>query len=373
MSRFSEYTPTELYRRQKISKEYYRDLENLENQYPQSKATTPVVESNLWQGFLNFVSEFNFFTTLSRAKFVERKHALTMQYAKQIEQFEREHSVKRASEEQEALQTAPGLSPFEIKQLVLSHGGEVIHIERPLSVNLPGNISKQSYGFEKNWVMNATRFSTQNLPSDEMIDALESFEIDVQKETDQLAREGDLGRINPTIDKLSQEEISDKEKQGFGATSKKALGKDFAHELIAQLNQRTPRSLLINLSSSEGKTYTLSVLKDNNGIWFHDHQYGCFYFPQSSQNDASVDFPDFVQRFREKNYAQFKEVALIEIEQKTTLDNKPDNTPTPSATLSRKWLPGLSFQKQQPKPSVEPEEPKTDKPSPHSPNKPKNK
>lgn len=83
---------------------------------------------------------------------------------------------------------------------------------------------------------------------------------------------------------------------------------DLGQSIIRKLHEGMPFDLYLTLAGRDA-AHAIFVAHDENGYWLIDSHYGAFYFDKSIEGQAE-NFSDFINKFAEKNYPDFKQFSL---------------------------------------------------------------
>ncbi len=309
----------------------------------------------------NILQLLNFREPLRKSEFVNALHAQTIKYYRQSQvadtSFSQAHLPEMMNLEimqrliHRTLMNEPtfdiGMLPttsrsyqYFMKELVGRYHGIVI-----------GNLAvgENSYEAAREWLAKMNKSMSQPWQTYQFINEMDRY---TAKEQRRFATVKPANKAQAVQDNLSTPEAF---------KHLRTFDKTFISKLLNLLDNSYPPSALIQMADDKGATHAVAIAKDERGIWLHDGNRYCVYFPNKvlGSDEAANHFAQFFADYHQRNYQQMNKMSLVHFpEQKPTLDKTASITPKQQRQQREQPLilgpgPGPSPRNLEPQPQVE--------------------
>lgn len=280
--------------------------------------------------FNNILQLFNFREPLRKAEFVNALHAQTIKYYRQTQMadtsFNQAHLAELMNLEimqrliHRTLLNEPsfdiGMLPatsrsyqYSMKELVGRYQGIVI-----------GNlaIGENSYEASREWLTQINKSMNQPWQTYQFINEMDRYTANEQR---RFATTKPTNKAQVVQDILSAPEAF---------KQLKTFDKTFISKLLNLLEKSYPPSAIVQMTDNEGASHAIAIAKDERGIWLHDGNRYCVYFPNKvlGSDEATEHFAQFFADYHQRNYQHMNKINLVHFpEQRPTLEKSAHVTP----------------------------------------------
>lgn len=195
---------------------------------------------------------------------------------------------------------------FFMKEQVGRHHGIVI-----------GNlaIENNAYDATKEWLEHINKMMQQPMQTYQLINEMDKYTAQEQR------------RYENMPPNVSSTQLKDKNATQDEFRRIKKYDEKFTTHFLKMLDSAYPPSAIVQFSDGSGNSHAIAIAKDERGIWMHDANRYCVYFPNKTlgSNEASEHFAAFFEDYHHRNYPLLTQVGLIHLaEQKSDvqLDKK---------------------------------------------------
>ncbi len=315
-----------------------------------------------WKKFKATISYFNLAKDERKAKFFKKKALLNEDLKKQLHSLTTEHHQKyherigyledgfrRIEKEVSRLDShyvnavvmpLSFQSHRQIKELIVKNGGMMIGGLAQNKVVALGSSNGLCYGFTKAWILLMNTLRGKGLEDYEMIDALNLYGKKSEEVKTQAIGEVNSLVLNEKVYQYYDEQHRDRSR----AKVKKniAISGSFPAKALATLEETQPPSLIITIKNNDEGSHAIGLAKTNHGLWFHDSNYTCVYFPFDKEGYAEKNFVTFLENYLKTIYPKYTIGTFI------SLGNTLDPTLVQEDYRHQNWSPSYLLSKQIP-------------------------
>ncbi|MBN9288936.1 MAG: hypothetical protein BGO43_07650 [Gammaproteobacteria bacterium 39-13] len=327
--------------------QYVRDINSLDKKYkrkPKPKVQEPTtLLGKLWKGIKSAASFFNFVQDYREHRYLVRRIELKEKFHKENQEIQRSHQEKYGAKiaeitshftrlkneisqmDEEYIGAVIAPLSFqnhrEIKEMIVLNGGMMVGGFAQNKVIALGSSAGLCYGFTKEWVMQINSLRRLHLDEHIMIDKLDMYSKKTEDGKSAFVNQVDNLKVNENIYKHFDSQIKDKITLPTEFKQIEEIKEDFPAKILSNLEKTNPPSFIINVSRSGGASgHALGVAKTEHGIWFHDSNYGCAFFPQSEHVNAK--FSQFFNQYMKRVYPEYNQGGFIPIHEEMEPDKR---------------------------------------------------
>ncbi|MFI4937522.1 MAG: hypothetical protein ACHQJ6_03305 [Candidatus Berkiellales bacterium] len=285
------------------------------------------------------VSFFNLAADVRREKYLREKQKLNQELKEKFGALDQEHKkinqaeIDRLEGELQGLKSdiakmdshyigavvAPLAFDYHcyIKKMAVKHGGMVIGgLSQSTMISL-GSSSGLCYGFTKDWVVHMNLLREQHLEDYVMIDNLNLYTKASEAKKATFSSQVNNLLLNEKTFQHFDEQDKDKFRRDPKFSASHSLDDKFSQAVFSALSQCRPESLIIGISSPNGNGHALGIVQTPDGIWFHDSNHACIYFPiHTSLETTKENFSKFLSEYLKEVYGKYNNGYFIPISEK---------------------------------------------------------
>ncbi|HRE31246.1 MAG TPA: hypothetical protein PLD88_04665, partial [Candidatus Berkiella sp.] len=177
-----------------------------------------------------------------------------------------------------------------------------------------GNLSigKNSYEASREWLTHINLYMKQPLQTYQFINEMDKYTANEQNRFETLKTP--MNAMQPQQDKHAAPEAY---------KQLKTYDQTFINDLLKMLDNAYPSSAIMQFSDNKGNSHSVAIAKDERGIWLHDANRYCVYFPNKElgSEEATEHFSAFFNDYHQRNFQHLTKVGLVHFpEQKPTFE-----------------------------------------------------
>lgn len=215
-----------------------------------------------------------------------------------------------------------------ISRLINQNEGMIIGGLAQAKINTLGTQGGLCYGFTKNWILEMNGIANNEVH--EIIDKLDLYTNnnnindkgkEKNKDKHLISKVNNLLLNNEVFkayneqkkDKVNQVGIDNKSKD-FKFMEKKPLNEQFPSKIFEALNKANPndfpKSVIVLINAEKGG-HALGVVQTKHGIWFHDSNSACVFFPNNP--NCKDNFSNFFNEYKKQYYGNYTNGSFMPI------------------------------------------------------------
>lgn len=352
-------------KKNQIEIEHARSLKDLAVKYKISQKPAKTEPKSgvgkTWANLKKGLSYFNIAKDMRQAKYLKEKAKLNLFLNENLKRVTLRHQEKYADKikalqghfqkiEEEVMQMDSRYvnvvvmplsfqSHRTIKELVDTNGGIMVGGLAQNKVVGLGSSNGLCYGFTKAWVLLMNTLREKQLEDYEIIDALNFYGKKSEEVKHRAISEVNALVLNEEVYKYHDDQHRDRVHNKPELKKEVAMNRSFAAKALATLQETSPPSLIISLSSEKGG-HAMGLVKTNHGIWFHDSNYTCVYFPFDKEGEMEKHCVNFLENYLKTFYPKYTKGQFI------ALSHSLDPKLIKAHSYQHNWSPSFLLSKQ---------------------------